>query len=88
MAYCKKWIPPTIPLRDNLAAWKTLFTDLHDNMIAAGLVKTDTVGQLKPLPNKVNVNMQNFPFFGSGYLAGEFLGGTTTVEAAISHARY
>lgn len=46
MAYCKKWIPPTIPLRDNLTAWKTLFTDLHDNMIAAGLVQTDTVGQL------------------------------------------
>lgn len=46
MAYCKKWIPPTIPLRDNLPAWKTLFTDLHDNIIAAGLVQTDTVGQL------------------------------------------
>lgn len=46
MAYCKKWIPPTIPLRDDLPAWKTLFADLHDNMIAAGLVQTDTVGQL------------------------------------------
>lgn len=46
MAYCKKWIPPTIPLRNDLPAWKTLFTDLHDSIITAGLVQTDTVGQL------------------------------------------
>lgn len=38
------------------------------------------VRSLKPLPNKVNVNMQRFPLFGSGYLAGEYPGGTTTVE--------
>lgn len=46
MAYAKKWVPPTIPLRNNLPAWKLLFTDLHDNLIAAGLVQTDTGGQL------------------------------------------
>lgn len=46
MGYTKKWVPPTIPLRDNLAAWKTLFLDLHDNLILAGLVQTATPGQL------------------------------------------
>lgn len=46
MAYAKKWVPPTMPLRDDLPAWKTLFTDLHDNLIAAGLVQTATAGQL------------------------------------------
>ena len=46
MGYTKKWAPPTIPLRDNLTAWKTLFNDVHDNLIAAGLVQTSTSGQL------------------------------------------
>lgn len=46
MGYTKKWVPPTIPLRDDLAAWKTLFQDLHDNLILAGLVQTATPGQL------------------------------------------
>lgn len=46
MGYTKKWIPPTTPLRDDLAAWKTLFQDLHDNLILAGLVQTATPGQL------------------------------------------
>ena len=46
MGYTKKWTPPTIPLRDNLPAWKTLFNDVHANLIDAGLVQTDTVGQL------------------------------------------
>ena len=46
MGYTKKWTPPTIPLRDNLPAWKTLFNDVHNNLIAAGLVQTSTAGQL------------------------------------------
>ena len=46
MGYTKKWTPPTIPLRDDLEAWKTLFNDVHDNLIAAGLVQTSTAGQL------------------------------------------
>ena len=46
MGYTKKWIPPTIPLRDDLTAWKALFKDVHDNLIAAGLVQTATAGQL------------------------------------------
>ena len=46
MGYTKKWTPPTIPLRDNLAAWKTLVQDLHDNLILAGLVQSATAGQL------------------------------------------
>lgn len=46
MGYTKKWIPPTIPLRDDLPAWKTLFQDLHDNLLLAGLKQTDTPGQL------------------------------------------
>ena len=46
MGYTKKWTPPTIPLRDDLPAWKTLFNDLHDNLITAGLVQTGTSGQL------------------------------------------
>lgn len=46
MAYAKMWIPPTVPLRDNLTAWKELFYDMHVNLLAAGLVTTDTEGQL------------------------------------------
>lgn len=46
MGYTKKWTPPTIPLRDNLTAWKTLFNDVHGNLITAGLVQTATAGQL------------------------------------------
>ena len=46
MGYTRKWIPPTLPLRDNLAAWKTLFFDLHQNLLDAGLKSTDTAGQL------------------------------------------
>lgn len=46
MGYTRKWIPPTIPLRDNLAAWKALFLDVHQNLIDAGLVQTGTAGQL------------------------------------------
>lgn len=46
MGYTKKWIPPTIPLRDNLTAWKALFQDVHDNLLLAGLVQTATPGQL------------------------------------------
>lgn len=46
MGYTKKWTPPTIPLRDDLAAWKTLFQDLHQNLLDAGLVQSATPGQL------------------------------------------
>lgn len=46
MGYTKKWTPPTIPLRDDLAAWKILFNDVHNNLISAGLVQTATAGQL------------------------------------------
>lgn len=46
MAYCRKWVPPTIPLRDDIEAWKLLFNDLHENMLLAGLAQTDTPGQI------------------------------------------
>lgn len=46
MGYTKKWIPPVKPLSDDLPAWKALFNDLHDNLLLAGLVQTDTPGQL------------------------------------------
>ncbi|MFG5779865.1 hypothetical protein ACFIQF_22625 [Comamonas sp. J-3] len=46
MGYTKKWTPPTIPLRDNLPAWKALFTDLHQSLLDSGLVQTATAGQL------------------------------------------
>lgn len=46
MGYTKAWVPPTIPLCNNLSAWKTLFNDLHDNLILSGLAQTDTAGQL------------------------------------------
>lgn len=42
----KTWIPPTIPLRDNLPAWKLICNDIHDNLLLAGLVQTDDTGQL------------------------------------------
>ncbi len=46
MGYTKKWTPPTIPLRNDLSAWKILFTDLHQCLLDAGLVQTATAGQL------------------------------------------
>ena len=46
MGYCKKWNPPTAPSRDNLAAWKMLFSDLHENLLLGGWVQTDTPDQL------------------------------------------
>lgn len=46
MGYTKKWIPPGIPYRDNLAAWKQVFGDLHQSILDAGLVQTSTAGQL------------------------------------------
>ena len=46
MGYTKKWTPPTIPLRDDMSAWKILFTDLHQCLLDAGLVQTATAGQL------------------------------------------
>ena len=46
MGYTKKWTPPVIPLPDDLSVWKALFQDLHDNLLAAGLVQTGTAGQL------------------------------------------
>lgn len=39
-----------------------------------------------PLPNRVRVAMQKLPLAGQGYLAGEFPGGTTTVEGAPTPA--
>lgn len=46
MGYTKKWTPPSIPYRDNLVAWKAIFKDLHENLLLAGLVQTETAGQL------------------------------------------
>lgn len=46
MGYTKKWIPPTIPLRNNLLAWKLICNDIHDHFIESGLVQTDDIDQL------------------------------------------
>jgi hypothetical protein len=46
MGYTKIWTPPSIPLRDNLPAWKAICNDIHENILAAGLVQTNTPGQL------------------------------------------
>lgn len=46
MGYTKKWVPSTIPLRDNLPAWKTICLDIHSNLIDAGLIQTADTGQL------------------------------------------
>lgn len=46
MGYVKKWIPPAIARRNDLAAWKAVFGDLHQNLLDAGLVQTATAGQL------------------------------------------
>lgn len=46
MGYTKTWIPPTVPFRDDLNAWKITFNDIHDNLIEAGLVQTADSGQL------------------------------------------
>lgn len=46
MGYVRKWVPPTIPLRDDLTAWKALCQDIHDAILLAGLTQTATAGQL------------------------------------------
>lgn len=46
MGYKKIWQPSTIPLQNDLSAWKGVFNDLHANLISAGLVQTATAGQL------------------------------------------
>lgn len=46
MGYTKTWIPPSVPFRADLNAWKVIVNDLHDNLIQAGLVQTDDTGQL------------------------------------------
>lgn len=46
MGYTKRWVPPVIPVRNNLAVWKELFLDVHNNLIEAGLVQTEDAGQL------------------------------------------
>lgn len=42
----KKWIPPVIPIHNDLPTWKALFNDVHDNLIEAGFVQTEDIGQL------------------------------------------
>lgn len=42
----KTWTPPSIPLRDNLPAWKAICNDISNHMILAGLVQTSDSGQL------------------------------------------
>ena len=46
MGYVRKWVPPTIPLRNDLTAWKALCQDIHDALLLAGLTQTATAGQL------------------------------------------
>lgn len=46
MRKAKTWVPPSIPLRDDLPAWKIICQDIHDNLIESGLVQTETEGQL------------------------------------------
>lgn len=47
MGYTRKWVPPTIPFRDDLAAWKTIFQDVHDNLVMIPqIVQTADTGQL------------------------------------------
>ena len=46
MGYTRKWVPPSIPLRNDLAAWKAICQDIHDAILLAGLTQTATAGQL------------------------------------------
>ena len=46
MGYTRKWVPPSIPLRDDLTAWKAICQDIHDAILLAGLTQTATAGQL------------------------------------------
>jgi len=46
MAYIKKWDPPMAMVYNNLAAWKAICLDIHQNILDAGLVQTSTPGQL------------------------------------------
>lgn len=40
------WIPAAIPLRNDLASWKTICQELSDKMVACGLIQTADTGQL------------------------------------------
>lgn len=46
MGYTKTWTPPVVVIRNDLEVWKTLFKDITDNLVEAGLVQTDDPGQL------------------------------------------
>ena len=46
MGYTRKWVPPSIPLRNDLAAWKAICQDIHDAILLAGLTQTATADQL------------------------------------------
>lgn len=40
------WIPPAIPLMNNLASWKAINLDIHNNLVASGFLQTSDTGQL------------------------------------------
>lgn len=47
MAYKRIWSPPTRPISGDLENWKTLISDIHDNLILSGVVwDTSIPGQL------------------------------------------
>lgn len=46
MAIKRRWTPQTIPLTNNLPAWKAICEDIHLNLILAGWEQTDDTGQL------------------------------------------
>lgn len=40
------WTPPAIPLMNNLASWKAINLDIHNNLVASGFLQTSDTGQL------------------------------------------
>lgn len=46
MGYTKAWIPPSKAIASNLASWKAICQDIHDNLVLSGLAVTGDTGQL------------------------------------------
>lgn len=46
MGYTKKWVPPHKSIGANLASWKGIAQDLHDNILLSGVIDNGDTGQL------------------------------------------
>lgn len=49
MGYTKQWVPPVAPISENLANWKIIMQEIHDNLVTSGWEQTTAPGQIEDL---------------------------------------